>query len=380
MVGLCGLLAGAALALPGGAVAVSRASGAATRVPGGFVGMNGGDPLFNSHVNLSDQLNKMVGAGVHRLRVTFVWAAAQPYASWTDVPASQRHEFVAGPGGVPTDFRSTDRIVTTVAQHHLSLLPVVMYAPSWDASPNGSHVQPVHDAPYGRYLTALVKRYGPRGTFWSKHPALARDPIRQWQIWNEPNVSFAWDTQPNFAPSYVKLLRVGHDAVKRADPGATVALASLTNYGWRALDSIYKVPGSRHLFNEVTADVYTAKPQGVITILGYYRQVMAQHGDGRKPIVATEVGWPSNRTYAKNPSFNTTERGQATDVARLLPLLADNRRQLRLAAFYFYTWMTTDQGRWINYFGLLQFDPATHRISAKPAYSAFRRTVRKLEG
>jgi hypothetical protein len=44
--------------------------------------------------------------------------------------------------------------------------------------------------------------------------------------------------------------------------------------------------------------------------------------------------------------------------------------------------MSTDQGSpqaWYHYSGLLQFDPGTNRISAKPAYWAFRRTVRKLE-
>jgi hypothetical protein len=379
MVGLAVLLASGALVLPGGAAAVNGASGAATRVPRGFVGMNGDGPLFNNHVELSGQLSNMVASGVQHLRVDFVWAAAQPYATWSQVPSSQRRNFVSGPGGVPTDYRATDQIVTQAAKRHLPLLPIVMYAPVWDASPKGSHIQPAHDGPYARFMTALVKRYGRHGTFWSDHRTLPSDPIEQWQIWNEPNVSYAWDTQPNFAPSYVKLLRVAHDAVKHADPGAIIALAALTNYGWQALASIYKVPGSRHLFDAVTADVYTAKPQGVITILGYYRQVMAQNGDRQMPIVATEVGWPSNRTSSRNPSFNTTEKGQAMKLAQLLPLLAEDRGRLRLAGFYFYTWMTTDRGRWIHFFGLRQYDPATHRISAKPAYWAFRRTVRKLE-
>lgn len=343
--------------------------------------MNADGPLFNPSVNLPGQLDNMVASGVQRLRVNFDWALAQPYASWTDVPLAREDQFVPGPGGVPTDFQATDQILSLAAEHHLPLLPVVMYSPSWDASSIGSHIQPAHDAPYGRYLTALVKRYGPGGSFWSTHPSLPKDPITEWQIWNEPDLSFDWGTQP-FAHSYVGLLRVAYKAVKQADGGATVVLASLTNYGWRDLASVYEAAGGR-LFDAVSADVYTAHPAGVVTILKYYRRAMAQHGDGQKPLIATEVGWPSDRGVAtQNPPFSTTEKGQATKLTRLLPLLARDRQQLKLAGFFYYTWMTTDRGgprTWYFYSGLLRFDPSTHRISAKPAYAAFRRTVHQLE-
>ena len=126
----------------------------------------------------------MVASGVERLRVEFNWSVAQPYKTWADVPASQRSLYTQGqPGNVPTDFAYTDQIVTLAAQHQLPLLPVVIYAPGWDASPQGNHVQPAQDKPYGNYLTALVKRYGPGGSFWSAHPSLHSWPIRNWQIW-----------------------------------------------------------------------------------------------------------------------------------------------------------------------------------------------------
>jgi hypothetical protein len=259
---------------------------------------------------------------------------------------------------------------------------VVEYSPFWDASPHGSHIRPARDAPYGQYLTALVQRYGPHGKFWSAHRSLPRDPITEWQIWNEPDLSYLWGPR-KFAPSYVALLRVAHKAIKRADPRAKVVLASLTNYGWNDLDSIYKVRGSRGLFDAVSADVYTAHPAGVITILRYYRQVMARHGDRRKDIIAGEVGWPSDRGRStQNPPFSTTKKGQATKLSRLLPLLARDRHELRLAGFFYFTWVATDRGgpqSWPNYSGLFHFDSATHRISAKPAYRAFVRTVHNLE-
>lgn len=351
-------------------------------MPSGFVGMNADGPLLNPHVDLPGQFHKLMASGVQRVRVPFSWALAQPYAKCKDVPADQADEFSGCPGGVPTDFSPTDEIVKLAAKRHLPLLPVVLYTPSWDASSEGNHIQPARDWPYGNFLTALVQRYGPHGTFWSDNPSLSPDPITAWQIWNEPDLSYNWDTQP-FARSYVKLLRISHTALTRADPKATVALASLTNYGWDDLESIYKIHGSRHLFDLVAANVYTARPSGVITILKYYRQVMANNGDGRKPITATEVGWPSDSRVATNKTpFSTSEKGQAAKLTRLLPLLARDRLTLRLAGFFYFTWMSTDQGsagKWWNYSGLQQFDPATDKVSFKPAYWAFRRTAHQLE-
>jgi hypothetical protein len=375
------LLAGGILAFSGAASALAPHAKAVSRVPRGFVGMNIGAPIFNPRVDLTGQMKKIASSGVQRLRVGISWATAQPYANCNDVPPAHADEFSGCPGGVPTNFTHTDRLMTVAARDHLQVTPAVTYAPSWDLEP-GSHVQPARDRPYANYLALLVQRYGPQGTFWSEHPSLPRDPITSWQIWNEPDLSPTWTTQP-FAPSYVALLKVAHAAIKRADPKAQVLLASLTNYGWRDLASIYKVHGSRGRFDGVTADVYTSHVKGVITILGYYRHVMSRYGDRHKPLIATEVGWPSDRAVAnKHTPFSTTEKGQAKKLEQLLPLLAKNRHKLGLKSFFYYTWLTTDQGgprTWYFYSGLLRFDRSTHKISPKPAYWSFRRTVRKLE-
>jgi hypothetical protein len=360
------------MALPAGA--------ARAKVPQGFVGMNVDGPMFDPSVNQSQQLDRMVASGVERVRVEFNWSAAQPYRTWSDVPSSEKVLFTNGPGNVPTNFVYTDSFVKEAAQRKVSLLPVVLYAPSWDASPRGNHFQPAHDAPYGRYLTALVNRYGPHGTFWSTHRSVPYWPITSWQVWNEPNLSYYWDTTP-FAPSYVALLRVAHAAIKKADPKATVVLGSLVNYGWRGLSLIYDIRGAGKLFDAVASNPYTAKPSGVITILGRMRRTMDKHGDHAKPLIATEVGWPSAQGKTKqNFGFNTTERGQAQKLTQLLPLLASNRRSLGLQSFYYYTWISTDHRGAVSwaFSGLLQWTGS--RVRDKPAYGAFRSTALRLEG
>lgn len=357
------------------------AAARASAVPQGFIGMMADGPLFDPEVNLGEQLDQMVASGVESLRVTFNWSTAQPYASWRDVPLGQAADFTDGPGDIPTDFRATDQIVALAAQRQLPLLPVVVYAPPWDVSPEGSHVRPVRDAPFGNFLTALVERYGPDGSFWSTNPSIPRQPVTMWQVWNEPDISFYWSTA-NFAKGYVSLLRVAHDAIKRVDPAATVVLAGLTNDSWRDLEAIYKVRGARQLFDVVAADPYTLQPAGVITILSYVRHVMDRYGDRHKPILATEVGWPSalGRTR-QNFGINTTERGQASKLRQLMPMLASDRQRLGLAGFYYYTWLSTDQrGDYsFDFSGLLGFNAKLDLIYAKPAYSTFRRIALTLE-
>lgn len=377
---LTSLLALALVALPSCASASGGSSGS-MKLPRGFVGMGADGPLFDPRVSLAHQMDRMVASGVERVRVEFNWKTAQPYKTWADVPSGQTSLFTSGqPGDVPTDFTFTDQLVTLAARHRLSLLPVVLHAPRWDASAGGNHFQPADDAPYGRYLTALVKRYGPGGTFWSSHPSLPDWAIRRWQIWNEPNLTYYWDTKP-WPKSYVALLKVAHRAIKRADPRAQVVLASLTNYGWAALSFIYHVRGARPLFDAAASNPYTAKPTGVITILKRMRRVMDKHGDQAKPLIATEVGWPSAQgKTSQNFGFNTTEKGQARKLSKLLPLLVRNRRRLGLESFYYYTWMSTDLrgGPSWAFSGLLQWTGSTARL--KPAYFAFRRTALKLEG
>jgi Glycosyl hydrolase family 53 len=362
---------------------VQRSSTGAARVSPGFVGMDADGPIFAPSVSLAAQLGRMASVGVGRLRVAFDWNEAQPYRTWKDVPVARRADFAQGPGGVPTDFSATDRIVQEAAHHHLSVLPVVIYPPSWDASRRGRHVQPVHDAPYGAYLKALVHRYGPSGMFWAAHRALPRVPITMWQVWNEPDLPYFWGT-PNFARSYVALLRVAHRAIKQSDPKAKVVLASLTGESWRGLATIYAIHGARSLFDVVGENTYAPKPKRVISVLQHVRQVMKHNHDGGKPLIDTEVGWPAARGKTTlGLGVATNEAGQAAKLAQLLPMLVANRRSLGLDGFYYYTWMSTDQAGSdspFNFSGLLTYSTRTHRISEKPAFSAFSRVVRSLEG
>jgi hypothetical protein len=359
------------------------ATGAAARVPQGFVGMVVGPPLFPDpapNVDLTNQLGLMVSSGVENLRVSVDWASMQPYRSWSAVPAAKKAAFRAdGVDQVPTDFGALDALVGPAARDGLSVLPTVIDAPGWDGKRHRGRylAAPTSDGPYGMFMKALVLRYGPHGSFWRK--GSPKVPIRSWQVWNEPNEFGYWPYR-RFAPSYVALVRAAHAAIKSADPGAKVVLAGLSNFSWTYLNEIYRVRGARRLFDAVGVHPYTREPKGVITIIGKVRQVMKHYGDARKPIDADEMGWPSSLGQTSSTyGFETTEAGQASNIAAVLPMLAKERRRLGILGFDYYTWAGVEHPNayTFDFSGLLRFSAG--QFIQKPGFTAFGRSALALE-
>ncbi len=176
-----------------------------------------------------------------------------------------------------------------------------------------------------------------------------------------------------------------HAAIKQADSSAKVVLAGFPSApgftSWDYLNQIYAITGARGLFDVAAVHPYTKRPAGVITIIGKMRQVMNQHGDRRKSLLADEMGWPSSVGKTKDLfGFETNEAGQARNIAAVLPLMANARKRLGLSGFYLYTWTAKEpRGAYtFDFSGLLRYTGT--QFVAKPALSAFKRVSLKLEG
>jgi hypothetical protein len=323
----------------------------------------------------------MAASGVENIRVTIDWATAQPYRSWSDVPEGRKTEFTSA-GGVPTRWGPIDQLVGLAAFHGLTVLPTVVDAPLWDGlrSHGLGHPIPKTPGPYAAFMKALVQRYGPRGSYWASQPGEIL-PIRQWQIWNEPNLQSFWPMK-YFPGRYVALLKASHDAIKKADPGAQVVLGGLPNFSWYALALIYEVKGARNLFDVVAVHPYTKQPQGVIKILRLVRRTMDASHQRTKPIIADEVSWPSSLGKTNRNGkldFVTTESGQARRLNVVIGLLAKYRKRLHLEGFDYYTWATEERPNEIpfDYAGLLKIESGNY--IEKPAYNVFRTDALALE-
>jgi hypothetical protein len=352
---------------------------AATKVPSTFVGAVADGPLLtNPAVDFAGQLDTMVSSGVQTMRTVFNWAAAQPYKRFSDVPPDQVSRY-RDEGGVPTDYTEIDRLVTQAAARRLAILPVVLLAPRWDARHPGMFASPPRDPkPYARFTAALARRYGPGGAFWTEHPEIAAQPIRQWQIWNEPSLKQFWSDQP-FARDYVKLLKLSRQAIRGVDPHATIVLAGLPNKSWVALDKIYKA-GGRALFDVAAFHPFTATVDGVKTILEEDRRVMRKHHDSHRVLWVTELSWTSAKGKTSQKFGNEqTERGQAKMLTAAYSMLARQRRRLHIGRVYWYTWLSRDKQR--DYpFDWAGLSRVTKKgVERKPAFAAFRRIALRLE-
>lgn len=368
-----------ALAAAALAAGMAAPAAAARSVPQGFLGANLDLPLVEKQGSVATEAARMAATGVESVRMPVYWYRLQPWASWGQVPAARRASVVSV-DGMPTDFVWLDRIVETFRRRGLGLLPTVLGAPAWArAEVNGSGMYAPRDpARYAALMAGLVARYGPRGTFWRAHPRLPRRPIRTWQVWNEPDNPFYWPAP--FASSYTELLRAAYAAIHRADRGARVLLASLTNRSWEALSAIYAT-GARGAFDEVALNPFTRDPRDLVRVIDLGRRVMARNGDGRMRVTITEFSWPSSAGRLRVPFFaEVTRRGQAARVRQILPLLAKVRRSRRLSAVYWYTWASSDLGSnyTFRYAGLRRV--LRGRTGDKPALAAFRGAALRLEG
>jgi hypothetical protein len=207
-------------------------------------------------------------------------------------------------------------------------------------------------------------------------------PVRAWEIWNEPNLSVYFRAQP-FARPYAALLRAAYPAVKAADPGATVLMASMANYSWRDLAKLLAVPGPRLRFDAAGAHPFSGKPSNALKIVLLNRQVLDRRGYRRVPMWLTELTWSSakGKKQPLTQNWETTESGQAQRLRTIYRLLLRNRARLRLVRVFWYTWATVDRGsiNSFDYSGLNQALP-DGAFRAKPALGAFRAVTRSARG
>jgi hypothetical protein len=361
-------------------LALSLPASAAARVPQGFVGMNADGPLLSPSVNLDAQMAAMARGGVESIRTSFYWSAAQPVSSFIYIDPADYPSYT-DVGGVPTSFADTDRIVGAAARHRISVLPVVWQAPGWASRhPGNPGSPPASPTPYANFLVALVNRYGPKGTFWKENPSLPKVPIRDWQIWNEPDATKYWSDQP-FVPDYTALLKAARPALKSADRGARAVLAGFPSRSWVSLARLYAA-GAKRYFDVVALHPFSLPVANIPRILVQDRRVMAKFHDAKKPFFVTETSWPSakGKTSTKY-GFEVTRAGQAAKVKAVFQTLAKQRKRLNVERAYWYTWISLDSSTDapFDYAGLLTVGP-NNTLQQKPAYKAFTRTALQIEG
>ncbi len=339
-------------------LAAVPAAAAPPKVPRDWLGVVVDGPLTDSAIDRETEWQMLGSSGASTVRTPFHWTQGQPN----------------GPG--PVDFTQYDAVVLAAARYGVGVLPVVGGTPSWGAQTPGDAASPPSDgADVGRFLQALVARYGEGGSLWAEHPELTPRPIRDWQVWNEPNIDIYWSRQP-FAKSFVQMLKGARAGLRAADPKARLVLAGLPNRSWAALRSIYAA-GGRRSFDVVALHPYTGKPVNVVELVRRARRIMKRYGDRRKPLWVTELSWPAALGKVDRHGFETTEKGQAKRLRRGLTLLAAARRKLRIGRVYWYTWLSLEgTENSFGYSGLRRLRDGA--VVSTPSLAAFREMATRL--
>lgn len=206
------------------------------------------------------------------------------------------------------NFAYYDHYMLLVGERGLHIVAQLLNAPSW-AAPTPTSV-PANPASYAAYVAAVVRRYGPGGSFWRRHPRLASSAITTFELWNEPY--FSSGNGGVYDPGrYARLVEAAGTAGHAAAPSARFLLeAEMETHLSRVwtwwVDALYQaVPDLNRYFEGIAVhdfgtDVNTLSPivsgkpypnYGRILRLADLRRQFLEHGAGRKPFWIMESGW-----------------------------------------------------------------------------------------
>jgi len=287
-----------------------------------------------------EQYQRVHRGGVDTIRIPVNWATAQPSE------------------GATFDWSATDSQISEAARTGIDVLPFLAGVPAWAERliPVGGGVQvPAHlpvkgtaKAGWVTFVKAAIARYGPKGSFWSENPGVPFRPLRNWQVWNEPNFKF-FVYKPNPA-EYAQMVKITSSAIKGSDSGAKVILAGLFawpkganaksgNHNWFAsdfLEGLYRVPGIASKFDGIALHPYSTKYQLLTPQIEEVRDVMKKRHDAGTGIWITELGWSSEPKTPGN-SFAKGPAGQAQQLRGAFSLLKKNQRKWRIQRVYWFS-------------------------------------------
>jgi hypothetical protein len=272
-------------------------------------------------------------AGVKWSREDFSWQRIEPQ-----------------PGEFHWDYY--DKLLDTARRNGITVYAIVGYWTSWSKNYTSEGVDQ-----YVAFLRQLVRRY--------------QDRIKQWEIWNEPNIFF-WQGPKAL---YAEMLKKSYKAIKETDPAAQVLGLSTAGIDFKFIDEMLRLGAP---FDVLTIHPYRKQFDDRAFIDDLKRvseQVKLPEGLPR-PVWLTEMGWATHVPHhALRQDFEpVTQRAQAELLARVYLCSIVSGVEPRTFWYDF-----RDDGSDPFYFehtlGTLRQDGRP-----KPAYLAYATLTRVLEG
>jgi hypothetical protein len=364
-----------------GVLLAAPAAGQA-KAPKGFFGVIDFLPPNNIPQQSRDNMYaQMRGAGVETIRSLFYWSnveTAKGTYNWTGL----------------------DRQVSLAASHRLSILATVQGTPRWASTRPGRGDHNVYPprrlSDLQDFIRTLIRRYGPKGTFWTANPTIPKRPIREWQIWNEPSASYFLNVK-NYRAYYPKMLKAGYRAVKSADRKAKVVAAGLASFlqtsgkqtfSWNDQAAFYR-RGFRKYFDIAAVHPFNKTTKAYVDAIEEHRKVMRRYKDGKKPIYVTEFTFLGSKGKLNNRNdYFGLEVSPAQQRSRLKATYRAfaKRKDLRIRKAFWYAWgsaydpVSCDNGSTdptFQYAGLLSVPCNGTVFTATPLLRAYRSAAKK---
>ncbi|MCL4459352.1 MAG: hypothetical protein M1136_00585 [Chloroflexi bacterium] len=212
---------------------------------------------------------------------------------WEDIEL-QKGNFWDERSGKST-WEKYDRIVALAQKYGLKIIARLDRPPAWTRKDNTLREAPPDNfEDYGDFVYTVVKRY--------------KGKISYYQLWNEPNIYPEWGNQPVDPAAYVRLLRIGYERAKQADPNVRILSAPLAQTLEQSpmnmseltyLEKMYE-NGAKDYFDILFANAYgfsfppDAPPDPHVlnfARVALLREIMVRHGDANKAIWFNEFGW-----------------------------------------------------------------------------------------
>lgn len=348
-------------------------AGASAAVPANFWG------VVPQATPTLEQFQRLKAGGVDSIRIPISWGGTQPVENGA------------------FNWSASDPVIKGASEAGIEVLPFLYGAPSWAVAVDRHYRSPVtlpvkngrQRTAWANFVTQVVLRYGPEGSFWKENPAVPFHPIWAWQIWNEENFEY-FVARPNPA-DYGKLVKLSYSTIKALDPSARIILGGMfarpkeaeykvkPKLAYFATDFIQKMyrstPGIKSSFNGFALHPYTREYRYLGPEIEEVRAVMKANHDAGKGLWITELGW-SSQPETRSNLFAKGLNGQTRELKGAFRVLTKNQRKWRLRQVY---WFSVDdvQGacNFCNGSGLF-----SQPFTPKPAWYAYVRFAGGVPG
>jgi len=331
---LRGALVSAAAALALWLAAASPAP--AATVGSGYYGINAYWLFSTPQSEWPAQFQAMVNGGLTTVRTDARWSVAEP-----NPPSAGTHHY---------DWSVFDTIAGNLAQYGLRWMPTLDYPPPWaqenptentpeDPTGVGSQMNESSVPDFVAFATAMARRYGSGGTFWRDHPGLPPTPVREWELWNSPNVTYYWNPQDNAPERYTDLYVATHAAIHQVNPKAVLIgpARDLVNppIASDEIDFVKRMfahnPGIGKIVDVWGLHPYQETIYWTFRRLAMWRQALDKLAGRRMPIAIDELGYTTKKV-------SDEMRGEElTELAQQLP-----RSGCDIYDFLPYTWVSPE--------------------------------------